>query len=124
VEGAGAGVGCVLAGGGDFFFFAFFATVAQVGAGAAEAGLEAGGGGGIGAEVDSGLGAGVGDGGDSVFASLSTRISSLRALICAKRMSVLSVNSFCISLRKLSTKRSGLSVEQSSEGSWPRSEIA
>jgi hypothetical protein len=109
---------------GDFFFFDLFATVAQVGAGTAGTGLGAGGGGGGGAEVDSGLAAGVGDGGVSTFASLRTRISSLRALICAYRMSVLSVNSFCISLRKPSTKRSGLSVEHSSEGSWPRSVIA
>jgi hypothetical protein len=57
--------------------------VAQVGAGTAGGGFEVGGGGGGGAEVDSGLAAGVGEGGDSFVASLSPKISSLRALICA-----------------------------------------
>src|ERR1700716_730152 len=65
VGGAGADGACVFAGEGDFFFFGFFATVAQVGAGTAGAGLEGGGALGAGAEVDSGFGAGEGDGGIS-----------------------------------------------------------
>jgi hypothetical protein len=66
----------------DFCFFAFFGTIAQAWVGTVRVGLEGGGGGGIGAEVDSGLGAGVDEGGGSIVASLSTKISSLRALIC------------------------------------------
>jgi hypothetical protein len=87
VEVAGPAGAWLPVGEGFFFFFAFFATVAQVVVGAVGVGLEGGGGGGggAGAEVDSGsgLGAGVGDGGDSLVASFSPKISSLRALICA-----------------------------------------
>jgi hypothetical protein len=83
VGGAEAGDVCGFAGVVGFFLFDFFATVAQVGAGTAGVGLGGGGGGLTGAEVDSGFGAGVGEGGDSLAASLSPRISSLRALICA-----------------------------------------
>jgi hypothetical protein len=73
----------VFEGVGVFFFFDLFATVAQVGAGTTGGGLEEVGGGGAGAEVDSGFAAGVGDGGGSLIDSLSPRISSLSALICA-----------------------------------------
>ena len=83
VLGAGAVGACVFVVEGVFFFFGFFATVAQVGAGTAGVGLEGGGAVGAGAEVDSGFDAGVGEGGDSLVASLSPRISSVRALICA-----------------------------------------
>src|ERR1700709_1481720 len=78
----GAGGACVFVVG-DFFFFGLFATVAHVGAGTDGVGFEGGGVCWGAAEVDSGLGAGVGEGGASLTASLSPKISSLRALICA-----------------------------------------
>ena len=88
-EGDGLAVDCVGAGGacvfvvGDLFFFGLFATMAHVGAETVGVGFEGGGVGWGGAEVDSGLDAGGGEGGASLTASLSPRISSLRALICA-----------------------------------------
>ena len=106
-----------------FFFLGLFATVAQVGGGTAGGGLEEGGGA-EGAGVDPGLEAGEGDGGDSVAASFKTWISSLSALIWAQRLFVSSVYSFCISVKKPRTRRSGLSVVQYSVGSTFCSVIA
>ena len=109
---------------GVFFFLGFLATVAQVGGGTAGGGLEEGGGA-EGAGVDPGLEApGEGDGGDSVAASFKTWISSLSALIWAQRLFVSSVYSFCISVKKPRTRRSGLSVVQYSVGSTFCSVIA
>ena len=109
---------------GDFFFLFFLATVAQVGAGIVGGGWEEGVGMGGGAGVDPGFGVGEGDGGCSFAFSFRSRISLFRIPIWEKRLSVRVVYSFCISLRKPSTRRSGPGVVQYIDGSSPASAMA
>ena len=108
----------------DFFFLFFLETVAQVGAGIVGGGWEEVVGIGGGAGVDPGFGAGDGDGGCSFALSLRSRISLFKIPIWEKRLSVRVVYSFCISLKKPSTRRSGPGVVQYTEGSSPASAIA